>query len=240
MNMQPRDFTASSPAEPWVGWPVYWSAVWVGALVALAVALVIGLTGIALGAHLIGPGHEIVSWRKFGIGALIFSVVGAFFAFVAGGWVAGKIAGIRRSEPAMLHGGIVWLLSVPAFLIAASVGAGSFFGSWQGGLTGSPSWATAAPRVFPPPAEDAPQKDKDEYNSDSTPDKAHYQVYMAAKVARNNALGAVTALLLGLVGAVLGGWLASGEPMHPFYYRTRVGRQTATTYPVTSEMSHSV
>ena len=41
----------------------------------------------------------------------------------------------------------------------------------------------------------------------------------AAVMARNSALGAVTALLLGLMGAVLGGWMASGEPMTLTYRR---------------------
>ena len=35
------------------------------------------------------------------------------------------------------------------------------------------------------------------------------------------ALGALTALLLGLVGSVIGGWMASGEPMTFTHYRTR-------------------
>ena len=38
---------------------------------------------------------------------------------------------------------------------------------------------------------------------------------------RNTALVTVVALLLGLVGSVLGGWLASGEPMSLTYYRRR-------------------
>jgi hypothetical protein len=35
----------------------------------------------------------------------------------------------------------------------------------------------------------------------------------AATIIRNNALGALTVLLLGLIGSVLGGWMASGQPM---------------------------
>jgi len=35
----------------------------------------------------------------------------------------------------------------------------------------------------------------------------------AALAARNAALGALTALLLGLVGSVVGGWMGSGERM---------------------------
>jgi hypothetical protein len=37
----------------------------------------------------------------------------------------------------------------------------------------------------------------------------------AAELAREAAGGGATALLIGLVGAVLGGWLGSGEPMDP-------------------------
>ncbi len=43
----------------------------------------------------------------------------------------------------------------------------------------------------------------------------------AAIIARNSALGALTALLLGLVGSVIGGWIAPGEPMTFTYHRTR-------------------
>jgi hypothetical protein len=50
----------------------------------------------------------------------------------------------------------------------------------------------------------------------------------AAETVRNSALAAVVALLLGLVGSLLGGWMASGEPMTFTYYRRRqVGRGEA-------------
>ena len=198
-----------SQAETWVPWPVSWSAIWVGALAAIALALLFGLVGIALGFHLLGPSGRIVDWHKFGIGALIFSVCGAFFSGVVGGWVAGKIAGMRRSEPAMLHGAIVWLVTVPLVLALAALGAGSYFGGWYVGLAGQAVWATppsvpgSAPSTLLDPAARAAAEQE------------------AARVARNSALGAVTALLLGLVGSVIGGWMASGEPMTFTYYRTR-------------------
>jgi hypothetical protein len=40
-------------------------------------------------------------------------------------------------------------------------------------------------------------------------------------VARNSAIGAVTALLIGLMGSLIGGWLASGEPMSLTYRRMK-------------------
>ncbi|MFN0074590.1 MAG: hypothetical protein ACKVVP_24170 [Chloroflexota bacterium] len=184
----------SSTLEGPVRWPVDWSAAWVGALASIAIALIIGLMALAVGAHRAGPAPGIPSWREFGLGALVFSVAGGFFAFVAGGWIAGKISGWQRAEPAMLHGVIAWLIGVPILLILAALGAGNLMGAWYGGLTGVPMWATPSGPIADPGA---------------------------AAAARNAALGAVTTLLLGLVGSVLGGWMASGEPMRPAHYRTR-------------------
>jgi hypothetical protein len=192
-----REVTVVRPAEGWAHWPVYWSAVWVGVLAALAVALIFGLVGGALGAHELTPGHRIVKWSDLGVGALAFGVFGAFIAFAVGGWVAAKIGGIRRSEPAMLHGAIVWLVAVPLLLALAALGAGSHFGGWYDGLVGTPGWVT--PAAVP--------------NAPVDPN--------AALAARNAALAAATALLIGLVGGVVGGWMASGEPMTFTHYRTR-------------------
>jgi MFS family permease len=177
--------------EPgWRPWPV-WSAVWVGALSALAVGLVIGLIGYAIGAHqLTAP--RTTTFSNVRLVTTIFSVAGAFFAFVVGGWVAGRILGARRAEPAILHGVIAWLVTVPAMLLLGAVGATAMWGGWYGGLVASPAWVATPP---------------------TTPE-------IAAAV-RNGALASVAALLLGLVGSVIGGWMASGEPMKLGHYRRR-------------------
>jgi hypothetical protein len=173
-------------------WPVFWSAIWIGALSALAVSLVFGLVGIAVGAHQMGK--KIVHINDLGFGALVFSVAGAFFSLVLGGWVAGKIAGLRRAETAALHGVIVWLVHLPLLLMLAALGAGSFFGGWYGGLAGTPVWASSAHITADP---------------------------NAAMLARNSALGSVTGMLIGLMGSLIGGWLASGEPMSLTYRRAK-------------------
>ena len=193
MEMNRERVIVTAGGRDRVSWPIDWSAVWVGVLSALAVAVLFGLAATALGAHEVGT-RGIVRWSSFGIGALIFSVVGAFASFAVGGWVAGKIAAFRRSEPSMLHGAIVWLVALPILLVAVSLGAGGVLGSWYGGLAGSPVWVT------PPTVAADPN---------------------AAIAARNAALGSITALLLGLIGSVIGGWLASGEPMTFTYYRMR-------------------
>jgi hypothetical protein len=172
----------------WMIWPVSWSAVWVGALTAMAVGTLIGLIGYAVGAN---EASQYVDWKKLHLIGLIFSVGGAFFGYVAGGWVAARIAGRVRSEPAMLHGAIVWLLTIPILLVLGAMGAAGHVGGWYGGLSSVSAGAT-------------PLSDAD----------------MATAV-RNNALATALALLIGLIGAVLGGWMASGEPMTFTHYRTR-------------------
>ena len=177
--------------ENWRPWPI-WSAVFVGALTALAVGIIIGLIGYAIGAHQFA-GPRIATWKNVRLITTVFNVGGAFFAFVAGGWVAARIAGFRRAEPAMLHGAVVWLITIPAMLVFAALGAGASYGGWYGGLVTSPAWMAQLPAA----------------GGD------------VAAAVRNTALATVTALLLGLVGSVLGGWMASGEPMSWTYYRRR-------------------
>jgi hypothetical protein len=174
----------------WRPWLV-WSAVWVGALSALAVGLVIGLIGYAIGAHqLTAP--RTMTFRNVSLLTTIFSVAGAFFAFVVGGWVAARSIGAHRAEPAILHGVVAWLVTIPMMMLLAALGAIGVWGSWYGGLVASPAWVATPPVTLE----------------------------LAAAV-RNGALATVAALLLGLTGSVIGGWMASGEPMSLGYYRRR-------------------
>ena len=115
--------------------------------------------------------------------------------------VAGKIARVPHVESTTLHGVIAWLVAVPLLLGFAALGAGNYFGGWYGGLAGAPAW------VIPPSGPVDPE---------------------AAIAARNGALGAITALLIGLMGSVIGGWMAAGEPMRLKGLRTR---QVTTVRP---------
>jgi hypothetical protein len=177
----------------WRAWPVCWSGIWVGALAALTLGLIIGLVGFAIGAHEMST--RIVNWKTVRLVSVIFSVAGAFFSYVLAGWAAARVAGIRRAEPAMLHGVIAFLVTVPVLLTLAGLGATARYGGWYAGLAGAPAWVSATVAAA------------------ATAD--------AAIATRNAALTSVTALLLGVVGSVLGGWMASGEPMSLTYYRRR-------------------
>jgi len=234
ISVEPKrsETRAEVVTQTWVAWPIDWSAVWAGTLAALAAVLVFGLVGIAIGAHLLGPEHRVVDLRKIGLGSLAFSVFASFLAFVIGGWVAGKVAGILRSEPAILHGAIVWLTAVPLLVVLAALGAGNTLGAWNAGLVVPPArGATDAPFERPEqPGPGATESERTQYRAEVAEYRAQVKQWQddSPRVARNTALGAVTALLLGLVGSVIGGWMASGEPMTLTYYRTR---QTAAPGP---------
>jgi uncharacterized membrane protein YeaQ/YmgE (transglycosylase-associated protein family) len=222
-----QDSLAEAQYERWAHCHVNWTAVWIGALATFSMVLLFGLVGIALGAHLLGPEHRVVDLKKLGIWTLIFSVCGAFFSSAIGGWVAGKIAGILHSEPGMLHGAFVWLVTVPILVVCAGLGASSHFGGWYGGLGPNSATNPSTPFVRPDPLGASPTSEEiaafrtqqAEYNRnvkqwhEDTP-----------KVTRNSALGVITALLLGLLGSVIGGWMASGEPMNFTHHRTRKAR----------------
>jgi hypothetical protein len=227
-NAEPRfrEQAAEIRYEKWKHWHVNWTAVWVGALAAFSVVLLFGLVGTAVGAHLLGPDHRVVDMKKLGLSTVVFSICGAFFAFVVGGWVAGKIAGILHAEPGMLYGAIVWLLTIPIIVVTAGLGASTLMGGWYGGLAGSPHSAAAETTPFVRPDLLLPNPTPEEITTYRA-QQAEYNRSVkqwhedTPKVTRNSALGAVTALLLGLIGSVLGGWMAAGEPMSLTHHRTR-------------------
>lgn len=225
--------TGDGVLPSWNAWPVSWTAVWVGTLASVAAVVVFGLIGIALGAHVMSDETRWVTLRDTGRWSMIFSVVAAFFAFVIGGWITGKIAGILRSETGMLHGAITWLVSLPILLVLLALGAGGAVGGWQAGLGGRPAWASAQQPPYLAPLEpgtSAEAAERERYREELAKHRQRVQQWHedTPRVARNTALGAVTVLLLGLVGGVLGGWMASGEPMNFTHYRTR---EEATAKP---------
>lgn len=175
-------------------WPLSWSSVLLGAMAAVVAVVLFGLIGTAIGAHKTGVEGRITTWSGVGFGALVFAVISSFFAFVIGGWITVRVAGLRRAESATLHGAVTWVVAIFA-LVAMAALSGAIFNGWYTGLAPTP----AVPAVPGQPADPN-----------------------IAIAARNGALAAAGSLLIGLVGAVLGGWMASGEPMRIGGYSVRL------------------
>lgn len=181
------EYEVYSRPETWVAWTVNWSAVWVGAVASLTAALIFGLIGTAIGATSIEKFSSFTTITRIEVAMVICS---AFFAFVIGGWVAGKITGAGHSERTILHGAIAWLIATPILVLLLAAGAGNAFGGWYGGLVISPFGGAIASAPTP-------------------------------SAVRATALAAVTSLLVGLIGSVIGGWMSSGEPMTFTHHRKR-------------------
>jgi len=184
----------AAPVDRWIAWPVYWSPVILGAMVAVVATVLFGLIGTAIGAHKAGTEGRITTWSGVGFAGLAYAVIASFFSFVIGAWSAVRIAGIRRSEPAILHGAIAWVVAVFVMFVIAGL-SGAIFNGWYTSLAPTP----AVPAVPGSPVDPN-----------------------VAIAARNGALAAAAALLMGLMGSVIGAWMASGEPMTVGSYRVRV------------------
>jgi len=218
----PSDYVRREAAhEAWKHWPVNWTAIAVGTLVAVAVTTIFGLIAVAIGAHQLTPEERVVDLRKVGFWVMAVGVFGSFFAFVIGGWAAGKVAGILHSEPAILHGAIVWLAAIPLFVLFSAIGTGGLVGSWYGGLSIRSS-VDAVPFVRPEPLPPtATEVQRAAYDADWAQYRRDIKRWKeeTPRATRNAALFAITALLIGLMGSVVGGWMASGEPMSISYKR---------------------
>ena len=104
----------------WTAWPVYWSPVIVGALASVVAVVLFGVIGTAVGSWKAGNEGRVTDFSGVGRVAVAYAVFASFFAFVIGGWVTARTAGIRRAEPAILHAAIAFLVATVALLAMAS------------------------------------------------------------------------------------------------------------------------
>jgi hypothetical protein len=175
----------------------------VGALASVVAVVLFGVIGTAVGSWKAGTEGRVTDFSGIGRGAVAYAVFASFLAFVIGGWVTARIAGIRRAEPAILHGAIAFLVATVTLLAMASFG-GAVFNGWYVGLAPAPAVPSAPGQPIDPGA---------------------------AKAAAAGATAAAVAILLGLAGSVVGAWMGSGERMDFSFYnreRARMSRPVAT------------
>ncbi len=104
---------------------ISWGAVLAGAVVAMVTQLLLNLLGLGIGASTIDPVTEQNPVAGIGVGAGLWFVVSAILALFAGGWVAGRLAGVPRKVDSALHGVLTWgsATLVTFFLLTTAVGA---------------------------------------------------------------------------------------------------------------------
>jgi hypothetical protein len=99
---------------------VRWGPVWAGALVALSVFVVLQLFFFAVG--VLGPGYGGNT-----TGGIVSGVL-ALVSFFIGGLLAGASTVWRGAGDGLLHGVLVWALSMLGILVLAMIGGGSVLG----------------------------------------------------------------------------------------------------------------
>jgi len=185
-------------SDSWTGWHLDWGAVWVGAFTMLVAAVLFSFIATAVGAQK-AVDARVLKWSDVGFVTIAFSVFGAFLAAAVGAWVAARMSGARLAEPAILHGVAAWLLLMTIVItLAALAGAHSLAGGYLGNMT--------------PPGAPAPAGTAVDPN--------------AAIAVRNAAVGSVLGILIGLMGSVVGAWIASGEPLGSLAHYRRTDRWT--------------
>lgn len=87
---------------------IAWPAVLGGVALALAVQLLLSLLGLAIGASTIDPLKEQNPMSGLASGTGIWFAISMMISLYAGGWVAGRLAGLNRRLESSLHGVLTW------------------------------------------------------------------------------------------------------------------------------------
>lgn len=131
---------------------VSWASIFAGIVIALVVQLVLGILGIGIGASSINPISEQDPARGIATGAAVWFIISTLLALFAGGWVAGRLAGVPRRLDSSLHGILTWGASTLLlfYFLTTTVGSliGGTFRVLGNGLSAVTSGAiAAAPQV---------------------------------------------------------------------------------------------
>jgi hypothetical protein len=195
---------------------VRWGAVFAGLLSALSTLALLSLLGLAIGASTYNPGDDA---GNFGLGAGLWGGLSALLAFLVGGWVAARTAGVRGERNGMLNGAMVWALAIPLLLYLLSSGIGSAVRTASTVASGGVQAAAQATdnNANAPDAQANSDAIQDRADALATPENAD----AIADATQRAALGTLGSLLLGLGAASLGGYFGS-RPLREWNIRRRI------------------
>ncbi len=102
-----------------------WGAIFAGVVIAIAVQVVLGILGAGIGLTMVDPVEGTTPGAAgFGIGAGIYWLITTVLALGAGGYAAARVAGVHERFDALVHGLVVWgvTLIVTLYLLTSAVG----------------------------------------------------------------------------------------------------------------------
>lgn len=131
---------------------ISWASIFAGIVIALVIQLVLSILGLGIGASSVNPVSEQDPARGIATGAAIWFIISTLLALFAGGWVAGRMAGVPRRLDSSLHGILTWGASTLLlfYFLTSTVGSliGGTFRVLGSGLSAVTSGAiAAAPQV---------------------------------------------------------------------------------------------
>ena len=104
---------------------ISWGAIFAGVVLAIAVQLVLGILGTGIGLTLVDPVEGTTPGAAgFGIGAGLYWLVTTIIALGAGGYAAARVAGVHDRFDGLVHGLVVWgvTLILTLYLLTSAVG----------------------------------------------------------------------------------------------------------------------
>lgn len=117
-----------APSRPRISW----SAVIAGVVLVMALEVLLGVLGAGIGFGMMHPGSaDTPDATAFATGAGIWSLGTTLLALLVGGWAAARLAAVGSRKDGMLHGLVIWALSLllAVWLLASAVGGAlSLFG----------------------------------------------------------------------------------------------------------------
>ena len=117
----PVDHLTTLPATKRISW----GAIFAGVVIAVAIQLVLGILGTGIGLTMVDPVEGTTPCAAgFGIGAGIYWLITTIVALGAGGYAAARVAGVTERFDALIHGLVVWgvTLILTLYLLTSAVG----------------------------------------------------------------------------------------------------------------------
>lgn len=107
---------------------ISWGAIFAGVAIALSIQLLLNLLGLGIGASTINVRQGETPGSGLAIGAGVWFAVSALLSLFAGGWAAGRLAGVPSREDGMLHGFTTWSVTTIATICLLSSAVGGLIG----------------------------------------------------------------------------------------------------------------
>ena len=199
---------------------ISWGAILAGFVIAVAIQLLLTVLGAAIGlTALQGENNP----RAFGTGAIVWAVVVPLIALFVGGMTAGQLSHVHSSGDALLHGALVWALTLLLALWMLGTGLTrvlggtlSFAGQATSGALAGVGAAASRPGAERQAQQRAEESGLTREELQQRLDQARAQASQAAEraqsVAAGSAWGVLAGLVLSLIAAVLGARTARHEP----------------------------